>query len=265
MSKKNRYKKMIKHTPEEWVEIFQDIIIRDVPILNNDGERLIIGEDEIFRQCYDPEDTPRKSLPAFWFVSNKGNVIDISQPEQPEWRNKYYRKESNSYCYKYPLLLEDGSIASKNVEMHNLIGIVFDSYRFGKANKLLDENGLLAFGIKDKRKECVNGHHEDGNKQNNDYTNITMVSTPVHVLLDKVPGADAGQEKSVKFMQEFSERMDEENPGKITVITESPVRQIRELDPDHPFVKQIYDLLSRTIFIVTNNNTEKDGEVITKK
>ena len=64
--RKHKFKNMKKYTPAEYVEWMRQILEQEIPICNNGGERLIIQDDEEFRQAYDPNDPPRSVLPPWW-------------------------------------------------------------------------------------------------------------------------------------------------------------------------------------------------------
>lgn len=257
----SKYQNMNKYSPEEYKEIFKQILADGVPIYQYDqagnrGKQLIIREDEIFLQCYDPEDETRKNFPPCWFISEHGDVINVSDPKKPEWKRKYWKKESKSYIYNFPITLDDGRIMYRNIPEHNLRGLVFGSYRFGKAQTMLDKEGLSSFGIRRKAQPAVNGHHIDENKKNNNHDNIEFVSTEVHTLMDQIPKIDADDETEIKFMQQFSKLMDSENPDGVTVLAANP-KMITDVPKDSKLVEQIKDYLSSHLFVV---ESVKEGE-----
>ena len=254
-----RFKNMVNYSPEEYVEWMRQILEQDIPILNNDGERLMIEDGDVFRQAYDPNDPPRSILPAWWFVSRKGDVVDLSYPEEPEWRKKYEKPESRSFFYRFPIV-NNGVINYKNMELHNLVGLVFDSDRFGRADALFKGKGLDAIGRIDSQTITVNGHHMDEDKANNDSSNIQFVTTPVHILFSKIPKPGASDEANIKFTQEFSTLMEEEAPGEITMLIDSPVKTVMTLERDSRIVQDIKSLLDKTIFVATPVKSEKREE-----
>lgn len=254
------YNEALDYTAEEYVEMFKQIMLSNMPIYDRDGKQLFIKEDETFKQCYKADDSVRKSLPKSWFISEYGTVIDIIDPTKPKWKKKYRKENSKSYCYKYPYEIENGHITYKNIELHNLAAIVWGSYRFGRAKRLLEEKGVQAFGIKRKGIIAVNGHHKDGNKENNHYTNTEMVSTPVHTHLDRAPKTD-DEEQNIKFLVETSALMDEENPDGATVIVADGIsKEIYEIPEDSPFLKQLDEFLRTHIFIAKPMGKEAEEE-----
>lgn len=52
--------------------------------------------DEVFYQCKDP-------YPVYWYVSEKGHVLNFSDPDNPYVQNRVPTDDPNRYAYKYPV------------------------------------------------------------------------------------------------------------------------------------------------------------------
>lgn len=166
-------------------------------------------------QCY--ADTPRRyQLPKYWFVSDKTHLVSVESGE-PVWLKNNERSNGSIY-YKFVITKEDGSMQIKNIEAHNLIGLVSGSETYGRAGDLLDQEGVISFGVKKKGVLKNNGHHMDGDHNNNDPDNIQFVTTDIHTLMDSAPAPDADEEKQFRFMEKLGKLASQEEPNKISVF-----------------------------------------------
>lgn len=201
---------------KNYVENFRQHVAAGRPIYNTDKTDILKTEDgEVFMQCY--ADTPRRyQFPEYWFVSDKTHLVSMESGE-PVWL-KNNERANGSICYKFMLKREDGSVQIKNIEAHNLIGLVFGSETYGKSRELLDKEGVVSFGPKKKGVLKNNGHHIDQDHNNNDPDNIQFVTTDVHTLMDSSPSPDADEEKLFRFMQKLGKLASQEEPDKITVF-----------------------------------------------
>lgn len=202
---------------KEYFEKFTQLLNSGVPIINETtNEQFILMDDEEFKQCW--ADTPeRKTFPKYWFVSNKGNLLSV-YGDKIIWLHKNPRNKDEKGSYKYLIKTEEQQGKIKSIETHNLTGLVFNSESFGLAEELLKTKGVYAFGVKNKGSDTVQGHHKDGNHENNNPNNIKFVTDKVHILLDSVPSPDAGAEEYLEFMQKFGEIAEKENPNDFTVL-----------------------------------------------
>lgn len=207
---------MRKHktkTAEEYAEIFEQQMQEGQPIYNSKGEELILQDEEQFRQCYDEKDPARKDLPKSWFVSNHGNVISTYRGRL-EWLMKdTHVKHRDSYHFYV-----NGKI--KIICDYALVALVFESPRFGTAEKLLEEESLYAFGNY-KDEDNVQTHHIIPKKKNkeliNDPTNLEIMTCRAHKIAHSIPAEFATPEEKQKFMQRFGEVMDQECPHSIVI------------------------------------------------
>ena len=207
-------KKSIK--PQEYIDKFAELYNTGNPIMNETtGEIFVAADDEEFRQCY-AETPARRMLPMYWFLSNKENLLSLKK-DRIQWLNKNPRQGRDTVCYKFKLATTDGK-KTKNIEAHDLMGLVWESDSFGLATDLLNEKGVKAFGIHSKTETAVQGHHRDTNETNNNPDNILFVSNQVHPLLHNAPKHDASPEKEIKYMQELGEVMTKENLHKLTIV-----------------------------------------------
>lgn len=185
-------------------------------ILNKDATEVFVPEyDEVFKQCY--ADTPtRKYFPKYWFVSDKGNVISFYH-DKPVWIKKNQR-ESGSCCYKFMAEKEDGSIGLKNIEVHDLVALVFDSYVYGQAKNLLEADGIYAFGVHSKESNAVQGHHINSDHEDNKPKNIQLVTSDVHKLLHSAPTDEADDEKVREWEKAAVHILSNEEPDRISLV-----------------------------------------------
>lgn len=176
-------------------------------------EELIIEDNERWKQCYKPGVKAREQLPQYWFVSSSGNLISVYKGKAC-WLKK---DECNGrYSYHFNIDIDGETTICKNIEVHNLVGIVFGSPTYGIAKDMLDKQGLFAFGIKNSDEVKINGHHTLG-KEDNSPESIEFVSTDIHKVIDKVP-KKSDTESEVNFLKEFGSMVSKEVPDKASVL-----------------------------------------------
>jgi hypothetical protein len=208
-------------TATEYEELFIEIYNSGEDILNYTTKEIFAAEDgEEFRQCW--ADTPtRRDFPKYWFVSRKGNLLSV-KTDKIQWLHKNKREKSNKISYKFMVQTEDGT-KIKNIEAHNLVGLVWESESFGVATKQLKEKGLDAIGINNPEEPVVQGHHLNSDDTDNRPENIKFITDRVHVLLGKAPKRDAAAAKHFEYMDELAAVMKQENPDGITVVLDGGV------------------------------------------
>ena len=214
--KQTKRKQKQQLTTNDYATLFHEILVNDTPIYSTkDKDKRFIAEDEeIFMQCY--ADTPtRKTFPKYWFISNKCNLISIENGK-PKWIEGY-KKNKTGKCYKY-IIHENDTFQRKNIEAHNLVGLVFNSEVYGKAKELLEQDGVFSFGVKNNAKLSNTGHHKDSNRGNNAPNNIQIITNRVHTLLDTIPNHNASEEKQIEYMQKIGKILEQEEPHKATII-----------------------------------------------
>jgi hypothetical protein len=94
---------------------------------------------------------------------------------------------------------------------HILVGLVFESTKYGKSNSDINQKGIFAFG---KEESKINGHHI-GSRNDNSPDNIEFVSTNVHKLIHKHPN---NLKSELEFIQDFSKIAQDEEPTKPSVL-----------------------------------------------
>ena len=210
--KTTKQKKQLKQT--DYAQVICDHFNASKPILSNKNNELMLQDDEIFLPCW--ADIPtRRTFPKYWYISQYDNLISAWN-NKVKWIEPHERPDGNK-CYKYIIKFENEAHL-KTVETHNLLGLVFGSEAYGRAKELLKQDGVYAFGIKQKGIIRVNGHHKDGNHNNNTPDNIQFITTPVHILLDKIPSHNATDEDIFRFMIDLSKLAEQEEPNKATII-----------------------------------------------
>ena len=209
---------MKKSKSKEYYENkFNELVNSGKPIIDNTTHEIFeASENEEFRQCY--EDTPeRKTFPKYWFVSNMGNLISVCE-NKLVLLHKNQRGNSDKCCYKYMIRNENGNSTLKNIEVHNLVGLVFGAECYGLAAQKLQDDGVYSFGVRTKDGTNVQGHHKDGEHANNDPGNIKFLTSRVHSLFDSVPKPEATAKKHFEFMKKFGEIAEEECPNGFTIL-----------------------------------------------
>lgn len=196
----------------------------EVEIVNNTTKEVFVAEDgEEFRQCWADTST-RRYFPKFWFVSRIGNVLSVKS-DKIVWLNKNRRENSNKISYKFAIPTEDGT-QIRNVEEHNLVGLVWGSESFGLATELLEEKGLNAFGVNSKSEDHVQGHHVSNDDTDNDVDNIKFVTDKVHVVLGNAPTYADPEEDHIEYMKELADVIGRENPKSFSVVFTGDVYDI---------------------------------------
>lgn len=72
------YTKNKKLTAEEFKEIFEKEVKSNMVITSRDKkEKIVIADNEEWRQCYKQNDENREELPKYWFLSDRGNLISV--------------------------------------------------------------------------------------------------------------------------------------------------------------------------------------------
>ena len=205
-------------TEQEYLELFIELYNNGEPIINNTTKEVFeaqIGEE--FRQCW-ADTIERRLFPKYWFVSQIGNLLSAKK-DKIQWIHKNKRENSNKISYKFLADKGDGQGAKlHNVEEHDLVALVWGAETFGRAEELVKEKGLEAFGINSKTELNIQGHHKNRNDKDNSVENIKLVTNQVHVAIENAPSFAAPEEKHVEYMQEIGELMAVENPTSISVI-----------------------------------------------
>lgn len=196
---------------------FNELVNSGTPIIDNTTQEIFeAAEGETFRQCY--EDTPqRRTFPKHWFVSNRGNLISVCE-NKLVLIHKNPRPNSGKFSYKYMITNGEDASTLKNIELHNLVGLVFESDSYGLAGQKIEEEGVQAFGVRTQEGLHAQGHHLDGDDSNNDPGNIKFVTARVHSMFDGVPKPDAPADKQYEFMEKLGDICEAESPGEITIL-----------------------------------------------
>lgn len=206
-------------TYKDYANCFFDILDSN-EVIQTEGktEQLVFTDNEKWKQCYSPNDKARSQLPIFWFVSDIGNLIAIETRGKNKGKKAHLLKkweQDGYYSYHFSYKVDDETTICKSIKLHNLVGIVFGSYRYGKAHDLLEEQGIFAIGVKNKQKLAVNGHHEES-KENNSPKALEFVTTKVHKdIIDALPSME---EPGLKYIKDFSTITSEEEPNKISIL-----------------------------------------------
>ena len=200
---------------KKYYDKFETLMGENSKIYNRAGEMLFLNADEVFCQCYKPDDNMRKTFPQYWFLSNYGNLIS-AYGNKLRWLMK--DNDNGRYSYHYIIYNEDGIGKLKNIELHDLLGIVFESQKYGKAIQLMNVKGVNSFGVKSQNMDVVQGHHIDGNKNNNVPGNIEFVTDKVQSVIHAVPHVSASDEESFAYLRRLGQVLQDEAPDKVSVL-----------------------------------------------
>lgn len=205
---------------KQYDKLFRQLVLEGMWVSTEDkSESIFIDQHEEWRQCYSPYSKARAELPKYWFVNSKGDLISVQSGKavllkkddklSAEDREQNPEKKTNRYLnYHY-----DGGA---NITAHTLVALVFESLAYGKAQELINEKGLAAFGNSAKE-DNVQTHHLDSNKQNNRPSNLENVTALSHKILN-VNQDRVTDESRADFMQKFSRMAAVEEPGRISLM-----------------------------------------------
>lgn len=242
--------KIDNYTYRDYKRLFDKEMNSGKRIYTQDGsEELIIEDNEKWRQCYKPGDRVREQLPQYWFCSDKGNLISVVKGKaywlkKDEWNGRY--------SYHFNVYLDDETSVKKNIELHNLVRIVFGGLSYGLADDMLQEQGIFAFGIKKSKEVKLNGHHM-GDKEDNSPENVELVTTNAHKVIDALP-KNADTENISKFLAKFGDMAEVEEPNKISILLTG-----KKLDKDFNVIEDNgYRALYGTDKVVLTKKAMKD-------
>lgn len=198
---------------KEYVDKFAEFISDAEYVENSMGQKLLL-ESRSFRQCYDSKDKARSQLPPYWFCDQDGNVISIAK-DKPMWLVPENNHGRAAYHF---VLIEDGTVNKKIIRRASLCGIVWGSYRYGKADEVLSTEGIYGFGTNSSTKLTVSCHHKDEDKTNDNYNNLEFGTNRAHLqTIHKVPESD-DIDSQRKFIKRLSDMACEEEPDKVTLL-----------------------------------------------
>lgn len=206
---------MKKKTFEKYLEIFEMEINSNEFIFTQDKkEKINISEIKNWKPCYKKGDKIRELLPQFWFISDKADIISVAKGKA------YLLKKDDSdgkgrYSYHFYIHNADDTYSMKNIEAHNLLVLVYGGLTYGKADKLLEDRGLYAMGVKDRNKLNVQGHHIKN--KDNSIDNVELLSTKAHDIVHKIP-KEVIDDTCISFMNELGTLATDEEPNKISVL-----------------------------------------------
>ena len=215
---------------KQYEKLFRSLALEGLWVSTDDGsEKVYVDNYEEWRQCYSPYSKARAELPKYWFVNSKGDLISVQSGKavllkkddklSAEYREQNPEKKTNRYLnYHY-----DGGA---NITAHTLVALVFESMAYGRAQELINEKGLAAFGNSAKV-DNVQTHHLDSNKQNNRPSNLENVTALSHKILN-VNQERVTDESRADFMQKFSRMAAVEEPGRISLMIMDEEPDIRD-------------------------------------
>lgn len=215
----------------QYEKLFRSLALEGLWVSTDDGsEKVYVDNYEEWRQCYSTYSKARAALPPYWFVNSKGDVISVATGKAvllkkddkltKKDREQHPEKVDNCYWHYHK---DQGR---ENIPAHTLVSLVFESLAYGKAQELINEKGLNAFGNK-ADKDNVQTHHIDNNKQNNRPSNLENVTVRAHEILN-VNQERVTDESRADFMQKFSRAAAVEEPGRISLMIMDEQPDIRD-------------------------------------
>ncbi len=199
----------------DYREIFINEMNTGRTIYSEDGQiSYEPSDDEKWGQCYSEDDTARRQLPIYWFLSTNGNLISVYNSKARLLKKNIIK---NSYAtYAFTFKSRNGDLKTKTITEHTLLRIVFGGQAYGRAEDILNEKRMDAFNNTN-ASGTLNCHHIDRNSQNNNLDNLELLTTDTHRMIHKVPKTNALVDQ-MKFMEEFQAVAEDEEPNKISVI-----------------------------------------------
>lgn len=168
------------NSPEYYCERFLQVMRENIPIVdgNEKGKYFVPEDGEEFVQVYQKDKPETHLYPKFWFASNKGNVISVSRKKPKRLK----KNKDNGEYYSYGISIEgNGKVTYKKAYLHVLVGILFDSYRYGDCDQKLKEKGIYATGLI--YDEGVVNYHHTYNASNNNPLAGEFLPSEIHLKL----------------------------------------------------------------------------------
>jgi len=213
----------MKNTKTDYLrcrELFYKFMSEGQPVFDKDGNELILKDGEEFRQCYDPNDNIRNTMPKSWFVSNYCNLISV-YGKKVRWLKMDLDEQGRGAYHWY---INEEHI--KRISAYALRDLIFGAYKYGKAEGLLNEKGVYAFGHAsvpdnlqchhpDKRSDSPEKLYEPGNTE--------IVTYRMHDLIHKAPDHKASPKDEAEYMNKLLKAVSEEAPNQITFVATGEV------------------------------------------
>lgn len=202
---------------KEYKEKFERLLAEtDVIYTRKKDEYLVLDENIKWKQVYKADDEARKVFPNYWFLDNEGHLASICGKKISLIKSNFHdaTKRYKEYIY---YINENDELLKRKVYVHQLVAIVFNSLYYGKAKKKLQNDGLNGFGLQD---DCLNVHHIDCNKNNNNIENLELLTKQTHYTMNAVPEQKKADKKNFSYMKRLSDIVADEKPNKITMYVD---------------------------------------------
>lgn len=245
---------------KEYKEKFERLLAEtDVIYTRKKDEYLVLDENIKWKQVYKADDEARKVFPNYWFLDNEGHLASICGKKISLIKSNFHdaTKRYKEYIY---YINENDELLKRKVYVHQLVAIVFNSLYYGKAKKKLQNDGLNGFGLQD---DCLNVHHIDCNKNNNNIENLELLTKQTHYTMNAVPEQKKADKKNFFYMQRLADVVADEEPDRMTVYVDS-INIIDALDKfyyDSSEYKSIHALDEITL----SKNAIKEAEALRVK
>lgn len=202
--------KNVNLSAEEFKEIFDREVKINMLVTSKDKkEKIVVGKDEEWRQCYKQNDENREELPKYWFYSDRGNLISVLSGK-PYLIKKISKNKKNIGRDRYHYLVDiNGVKKSKLIFCTRLTFLVFGTKAYGKA-----EEEYNKYGIDGLIEGFLNLHHI-WEKSNNSPEFLQLLKVIVHRLITKAQRTKVNIEN---VLAEFCKIACEEEPNKISVL-----------------------------------------------
>lgn len=204
------YTKNIYLSAEEFKEIFEKEVKINMLVTSKDKkEKIVVGKDEEWRQCYKQNDENREELPKYWFYSDRGNLISVLSGK-PYLIKKISKNKKNIGRDRYHYHVDiNGVKKSKCIFCTRLTFLVFGTKAYGKAEEEYNKYGIDAL-----IEGFLNLHHI-WEKSNNSPEFLQLLKVIVHRLITKAQRTKVNIEN---VLAEFCKIACEEEPYKISVL-----------------------------------------------
>jgi len=189
----------------KYIDKFNELLKAKTTVSNHKGtEQITLSDNLSWQQCYKANDPLRCNFPLHWFVSEKGDVLSLKGT--PCLLNKNIKQKSGYVYYRYDIKTPNGH-KSKHIKAHILVSLCFDVLKYGKAQEIIDLQGVHAY-----EKRFIHTHHQHSDTTDNSAKNIEVLSSDAHIAISKK------RMNTQNAMIQLGRMAANEEPDKITVL-----------------------------------------------
>lgn len=211
------------------------------PIYNSSNEELKLEPDECFVTLWDYtyKSEAGKIKPEFkrtHFVSNYGKVLSFYNPESPLWLKESYDKESGYWTVN-------------DWKVHRLVWLSFAAKNLKEKKPIQGDS----FGIKfTKTLKTITDdeqvHHKDTDRHNNKLSNLELLPSKAHELLNKLKKKKTDREEIDTIRKANLDSYEDDPANKIIIVTPSGTQTgIQSKEKTEDFTNWVKDQLSNMV------------------